>query len=71
MAQDTVMLAMCFKFPCRILFCLKLVLAVIVCIFLVLMFQEKVSGGLIEQIESVLLTENQLGLVWQDIRPDL
>ena len=23
MAQDTVMLAMCFKFPCRILFCLK------------------------------------------------
>ena len=35
-----------------------------------MMFQEMVSGGLIEQIESALLTENQLCSVWQDISPD-
>ena len=35
-----------------------------------MIFQEMVSGGLIEQIESALLTENQLCSVWQDISPD-
>ena len=35
-----------------------------------MIFQEMVSGGLIEQIESALLTENQLYSVWQDISPD-
>ena len=29
------------------------------------------SGGLIEQLESALLTENQLCSVWQDRDPDL
>ena len=38
---------------------------------LVIIFQEMVSGGLIEQIESVLLTENQLCSVWQDRVPDV
>ena len=35
-----------------------------------MIFQEMVSGGLIEQIESALLTKNQLCSVWQDISPD-
>ena len=38
---------------------------------LVIIFQEMVSGGLIEQIESALLTENQLCSVWQDRVPDV
>ena len=36
-----------------------------------MMFQEMVSGGLIEQLESALLTANQLCSVWQDRDPDL
>ena len=38
---------------------------------LVIIFQEMVAGGLTEQIESALLTENQLCSVWQDRVPDV